>query len=87
MINKKNQEILFIQGKEFAFGEKITCENYNTLKLQVAKKRQSSKYTFLQLGKLSPAPNLVKFFLAIAKKTKAEEFKLTHIISITLRIS
>ena len=87
LIKKKNQEMFFIQGNELDLGGKTTCQNYNTLKLQVAKQRQNSKFSFLQLGKLSPIPNLVKFFLALTRKDKSDSFQETHSLSIKLRIS
>ena len=87
LIKKKNQEMFFIQGNELDLGGKTTCENYNTLKLQVAKQRQNSKFSFLQLGKLSPIPNLVKFFFALTRKEKTDSFQKVHTLSIKLRIS
>ena len=39
LIKKKNQEIIFIKGKEVKFEGKKTCENYNTIKMHTTKKK------------------------------------------------
>ena len=67
LIKKKNQEIIFIKGKEVKFEGKKTCENYNTIKMHITKKKQESKYTFLQLNNFIPKPKGLNFFMALIK--------------------
>ena len=67
LIKKKNQEIIFIKGKEVKFEGKKTCENYNTIKMHTTKKKQESKYTFLQLNNFIPKPKGLNFFMALIK--------------------
>jgi len=87
LIKKKNQEIIFIQGKQINFGAKKECENYNTIKLQTTKKRQNSKYTFLQLNKYTPRLNGLYFFMALLRNSLTTEFVNSYRITIKIIIS
>ena len=85
LINKKNQEILFMQGKQIKFESKSRCENYNTIKTQIVKKRQETKYTFLQIGNLNPIYNGFNFFMALLKNYLDYEFY--NIFTLTTKIT
>ena len=87
LIKKKNQEILFIQGKEINFSGKIVCDNYNMIGIKIAKKRQNSLFTFLQLSKYNPIPNRLNFFMALLRKSLKDEFYKTFSITAKIKIS
>ena len=85
LIKKKNQEILFIKGKEINFSGKVVCDNYNTIGIKIAKKRQNSLFTFLQLNKYNPIKNGLNFFMTILKTSY--EFYKKFSIPVKIKIS
>lgn len=87
LIKKKNQEMFFIQGKELPLKGKQSCKNYNEIKMQKAKVIQTSKYSFLQLGKLELIANKIQFFLALIRMTKDVPFQPRHILPVKLKLS
>ena len=88
LIKKKNQEILFIAGKEIKFGEKKECENYNLIKTIITKKRQSqeTKFTFLQLNKFQPKANGLNFFMALLRESLSSNFITTYTLTVKITI-
>ena len=83
-IKKKNKEILYIPGKEIKFNENKNCENYNTIKLQIAKKRQDTKYTFLQINQFNPKTNELNFDMALLRSNKEYEFNKLFNLNVTI---
>ena len=88
LIKKKNQEILFIAGKEIKFGEKKECEDYNLIKTIITKKRQSqeTKFTFLQLNKFQPKANGLNFFMALLRESLSSNFITTYTLTVKITI-
>ena len=88
LIKKKNQEILFIAGKEIKFGEKKECENYSIIKTIITKKRQSqeTKFTFLQLNKFKPKVNGLNFFMALLRESLSSNFITTYTLTVKITI-
>ena len=88
LIKKKNQEILFIAGKEIKFGEKKECEDYNLIKTIITKKRQSqeTKFTFLQLNKFQPKANGFNFFMALLRESLSSNFITSYTLTVKITI-
>ena len=86
LIKKKNLEQLFINGKEINFEAKKSCENYNTIKVQISKKRQKTKFTFLHLSKFNPIKNGLNFFISLIRNALEYDFyeKFTFTIKILI---
>ena len=70
MIKKRFKEMLFIKSKSLPFNSPISCENYNNIKYERIKKRQTFNFSFLQLSKFKPIGKKVNFFMALTKKHK-----------------
>ena len=86
LIKKKNLEQLFINGKEINFEAKKSCENYNAIKVQISKKRQKTKFTFLHLSKFNPIKNGLSFFISLIRNALEYDFyeKFTFTIKILI---
>ena len=74
IIKKKNQELFYIQGKTFNLTEETTCGKYDTIKKQLIDKRQSTGLFFGLTGKISLVNNIIKFFMALTRKSSQITF-------------
>lgn len=71
MIKNRRKEIVFIKSKKLNFESPCDCENYNNIRLNLAKKRLKANFAFLQLGKFQPVGKKAGFFMGLTKKNKA----------------
>ena len=86
LLKKKRAEMLYVQKAniELEKEEGIKCENYNDIKLQLAKRRkENAKFSFIQIGR--PTGFNFWFFLALTKKLPTVEFT-SMTIEVTLTI-
>ena len=74
IIKKKNQELFYIQGKTFNLTEETTCGKYDTIKKQLIDKRQSTGLFFGLTGKISLVNNIIRFFMALTRKSSQITF-------------
>jgi hypothetical protein len=77
--------MLYVQKANIELEEEgIKCENYNDIKLQLAKRRkENAKFSFIQIGR--PTGFNFWFFLALTKKLPTVEFT-SMTIEVTLTI-
>ena len=87
LIKKKNKEMFIIKMNEFDFDEQISCSDFNTFKINTVKSRQQSKLSFLQLSKFNPQPNILSFFMALARKSTTDSFIITFQLTVKIKIS
>lgn len=66
LLKKKCMEMLFIKGSSQS-GKETSCKNFNEYKLERARHRKDSPFSFLQMGR--PAGYSKLFFMAITKKS------------------
>ena len=85
LLKKKRAEMLYVQKANIELEEEgIKCENYNDIKLQLAKRRkENAKFSFIQIGR--PTGFNFWFFLALTKKLPTVEFT-SMTIEVTLTI-
>ena len=86
LLKKKRAEMLYVQKANIELEEEegIKCENYNDIKLQLAKRRkENAKFSFIQIGR--PKGFNFWFFLALTKKLPTVEFT-SMTIEVTLTI-
>ena len=76
-----------IKGKEINFSEDVICDNYNTIGIKIAKERQNSIFTFIQLNKYNPIKNGLNFFMAILKNSFKNDFYKKFSIPVKIKIS
>ena len=82
IMKKKRKEMLFVEASKDENEEEIECQNYNDLKLKLAKKRKNAKFSFLQLGRPSGYANF--FFMALTRKSTTTVFQSTFTYSVTV---
>ena len=82
IMKKKRKEMLFVEASKDENEEEIECQNYNDLKLKLAKKRRYAKFSFLQLGRPSRYANF--FFMALTRRSKETVFQSTFTYSVTV---
>ena len=87
LIKKKNKEMFIVKVKEFDYDEQIACTDFNTVKIKTVQNRQKSKLSFLQLSKFIPRPNILSFFMALARKNIADAFIQTIQLTVKIKIS
>ena len=68
LLKIKRKEIMFIESKSFTLDKEYECEDYNNLKLNHAKARKNSDFSFLQIAR--PINYTKLFFMALTKKNK-----------------
>ena len=83
LLKKKRMEMFYVQQKKHTLNEEETCQDYNEIKKERAKKRKKADFTFLQLGRPSGFSGL--FFLALTKKMFTGTFT-TLTIQVTITI-
>ena len=85
LLKKKRAEMLYVQKANIELEEEgIKCENYNDIKLQLAKRRkENAKFSFIQIGR--PTGFNFWFFLALTKKLPTVEFT-SMTIEVTLTV-
>ena len=87
LVKKKNKEMFIMKVKEFDFNETngtVSCTDFNTVKKKKIANRQKANFSFLQLSKFTPRPNILTFFMAIARK--ATTYTFVSVIQLTVKI-
>ena len=88
IIKKKGKELLFLEAIEEDFGNDLKgCGDYNSFKAVIVKDRHKSQFSFLQISKFTPRPNIVTFFMALTRKVTTVAFMTSYKISIKLKFS
>ena len=76
LLKKKRKEILFIESSTYDYGSEMRCENFNDLKLKLAKARKaSSTFSFLQIARTTSSDYM--FFMALTRKSEEISFTST----------
>ena len=71
MIKNRRKEMVFIKNKKINFRSPCECENYNTIRLDLANKRHNADFSFLQLSKFQPVGRKAGFFMALTRRNNA----------------
>ena len=87
LIKKKNKEIFIIQRKEFTFSENAECADYNEAKKKRIEKRQTAKFSFLQLNHFIPSSGAISFFFALSRILESTTFMPTYPLTVKLKFA
>ena len=86
IVKKKGKELFVLEVFEEDFDDnQKECNDYNSVKAVIVKERQKSQFSFLQLSKFIPRPNIVTFFMALTRKVTTMAFLTSYKISIKLK--
>ena len=86
MIKKKYKEMILIPNYELNLNSKLTCGEYNKIKLENYKQKLNSPYTFLQMSSFVPARKLTMklFTISTKKHYRSEKIFISLIIKIQI---